>query len=79
MVKIRLARHGRKKRPWFTIVATKSSSRRDGRFIEKLGYYDPLAKIFKVDDTRVAYWVSVGAQLSPTVVGLLTKYNVKAN
>ena len=78
MVVIRLARGGNKHRPYYSIVATDSRARRDGRFIEKLGFYNPLAKdnaeSIRFDTNRVDYWVSVGAQLSPAVKKL-----VKAN
>lgn len=66
MVKVRLARAGSKKRPFYHMVVTDKENARDGRFIEQLGYYDPARPIAeaKVDHDRLAYWVGVGAQLS---------------
>lgn len=75
MVVIRLARGGAKKRPFFNIVATDSRRRRDGRFIERVGYYNPVAsgaeKNLVVNTERLAYWEQNGAQLSPTVARLV--------
>jgi len=81
MVVIRLARGGSKKRPFFNIVATDSRNRRDGRFIERVGFYNPLAgegeEGLRVVQDRLAYWQGVGAQLSPTVARLV-KQSAKA-
>jgi small subunit ribosomal protein S16 len=75
MVVIRLARGGAKKRPFFNIVATDSRNRRDGRFIERIGFYNPMAAggevPFRITEERLAYWQGVGAQLSPTVARLV--------
>ncbi|PLP98800.1 30S ribosomal protein S16 [Cupriavidus pauculus] len=75
MVVIRLARGGSKKRPFFNIVAADSRNRRDGRFIERVGFYNPLASDkeegLRVAQDRLAYWQGVGAQLSPTVARLV--------
>lgn len=75
MVVIRLARSGAKKRPFYNIVATDSRSRRDGRFIERVGFYNPVAaateKGLVVNAERLAYWQQNGAQLSPTVARLV--------
>jgi small subunit ribosomal protein S16 len=75
MVVIRLARGGAKKRPFYNIVATDSRNRRDGRFIERLGFYNPMAAggevPFRVTADRLAYWKGVGAQLSPAVARLV--------
>jgi small subunit ribosomal protein S16 len=75
MVVIRLARGGAKKRPFFNIVATDSRNRRDGRFIERIGFYNPIAAggevSLRIADDRLAYWQGVGAQLSPTVARLV--------
>ncbi|MGZ3238293.1 MAG: 30S ribosomal protein S16 [Burkholderiaceae bacterium] len=75
MVVIRLARGGAKKRPFFNIVATDSRNRRDGRFIERIGFYNPVAaggeESVRVAQDRLAYWQGVGAQLSPTVARLV--------
>jgi len=69
MVKVRLARAGSKKRPFYHLVVTDKENPRDGRFIEQIGYYDPARPISeaRVDHDRLAYWVSVGAQVSPRV------------
>lgn len=75
MVVIRLARGGSHNRPFFSIVATDSRSRRDGRFIEKLGFYNPVApegiEAVRINNERVNYWTSVGAQVSPAVKKLI--------
>lgn len=75
MVKIRLRRMGAKKAPYYRIVVADSRSPRDGRFIEELGTYDPMAENgkIKVDLERVKYWISNGAQPTDTVRGLLKK------
>jgi len=74
MVVIRLARSGSKKRPFYNIVAADSRNRRDGRFIERVGYYNPVAsgneKGLVVNVERLAYWQGTGAQLSDTVARL---------
>jgi small subunit ribosomal protein S16 len=69
MVKVRLARHGSKKRPYYHIVVTDSQNARDGRFIEQLGTYDPAKPMAeaRIDHDRLAYWVSVGAQPSESL------------
>ncbi|MGO4765895.1 30S ribosomal protein S16 [Cupriavidus sp. 2KB_3] len=75
MVVIRLARGGSKKRPFFNIVAADSRNRRDGRFIERVGFYNPLAsgkeESLRLVQDRLTYWQGVGAQLSPTVARLV--------
>jgi len=79
MVKIRMARGGRKNRPVYTIVATNSRSPRDGQFIEKLGQYDPKSKetIKLLNIEGIKAWLSKGAQLSDTVRTLLKNNNIK--
>jgi small subunit ribosomal protein S16 len=69
MTVIRLTRMGRKKRPFYRVVVTDSRKRRDGGWIEAIGYYNPVAKEkeIKIDQERLDYWLSVGAQMSPTV------------
>jgi len=71
MVVIRLARGGAKKRPFYNIVVADSRERRDGRFIERVGFYNPMAaggeQPLRVAVDRVTYWAGTGAQLSPTV------------
>jgi small subunit ribosomal protein S16 len=82
MVVIRLARGGAKKRPFFNIVATDSRNRRDGRFIERLGFYNPVASgkdlPFRIAQDRLAHWQGVGAELSPTVARLVNEAGKKA-
>ena len=75
MLTIRLARAGVKKRPFFHIRVADSRKPRDGRFIEKVGYFNPIASgqevRLEVDQERIDYWISQGAQLSDRVVTLL--------
>ncbi len=75
MVVIRLSRGGSKGRPFFNIVVADKRVRRDGRFIERVGFYNPSARGgeegLRVAQDRVSYWVGVGAQVSPTVERLL--------
>ena len=75
MVKIRLRRMGAKKNPFYRIVVADSRAPRDGRCIEELGFYDPLAdgEKIKVDLERAKYWIEKGAQPTDTVRGLLKK------
>ena len=75
MVKIRLRRVGAKKAPFYRIVVADSRSPRDGRFIEELGTYDPMAEgeKIKVDMDRAKYWIANGAQPTDTVRGLMKK------
>ncbi len=74
-VKIRLRRMGKKKQPHYRIVVADSRSPRDGRFVENLGYYNPIPNPARlvVDLTRVDYWLGEGAIVSPTVGNLVTK------
>ena len=82
MVVIRLSRGGAKKRPFFNIVATDSRNRRDGRFIERIGFYNPVAsgaeEAVRIAQDRLTYWQGVGAQLSPTVARLVGEVGKKA-
>ncbi len=75
MVTIRLARAGAKKRPFYHIVVTDSRNARDGRFIERLGFYNPIAvggeEKLRINNERVSYWVSQGAKTSAAVTKLL--------
>ena len=75
MVKIRLRRMGAKKAPYYRVIVADSRSPRDGRFIEELGIYDPMAEgeTLKVDVERAKYWIANGAQPTDTVRGLLKK------
>jgi len=75
MVTIRLSRGGAKKRPYYTVVVTDSRNKRDGRCIERIGFFNPLAQgqeeILRLDLDRVAHWVSEGAQASERVAKLI--------
>lgn len=77
MVTIRLARGGRTERPFYHIVVTDSRKPRDGRYIERLGFYNPVAAgkevSLQIAEDRVNYWISQGAQLSEQVQSLLKK------
>ena len=75
MVRLRLTRLGAKKRPFYRIIAADARSPRDGRFIEQLGYYDPMKDPFdlKLDLGRVDHWLSVGAQPTDTVSRLIER------
>ena len=79
MVKIRMARGGRKNRPVYTIVAANSRSPRDSQFLEKLGQYDPKAAeaLKGVNVEGIKAWLAKGAQLSDTVRTLLKNNNIK--
>ena len=73
MVKLRLARAGAKKKPFYRIVAVDGRFRRDGRFLEKLGTYNPLTKELTIKRENIEKWLSVGASASETVAKLLNK------
>jgi len=64
-----MTRMGRKKKPFYRIVVTDSRKRRDGGWIESIGYYNPISKekVISIDEERLNYWLSVGAQMSPAV------------
>ena len=82
MVVIRLSRGGSKKRPFYNIVVADSRERRDGRFIERLGFYNPMASEgeegLRVAQDRVTHWTGVGAQASDTVKRLVGQAKAKA-
>jgi small subunit ribosomal protein S16 len=82
MVKIRLARGGRRGLPYYFIVVTDSRARRDSNFIEILGFYNPVATgkslNFKVNSDKLSQWVANGAQLSDRVNSLLKKHRAKS-
>jgi small subunit ribosomal protein S16 len=75
MVTIRLARGGAKKRPFYSIVVADSRNARDGRYLERLGFFNPVARgqaeRVRLDLERVAYWISNGAQASDRVASLI--------
>ena len=78
MVKIRLKRIGAKKAPFYRVIVADSRSPRDGKFIEEIGTYDPMAdpSIFTVDAEKVKAWVAKGAQITDTVKALLKKNGI---
>jgi len=86
MVVIRLARSGAKSRPFYNMVVTDSRNRRDGRFVERIGFYNPMASeqektnglALRVQLDRLAYWKENGAQLSPTAARLVKQFSAKA-
>lgn len=80
MLAIRLTRLGAKKKAFYRVVVTEKRSKRDGRFIDILGYYDPCRNPFdlKLDRERVNYWIERGAQPSETVRTLLKRKSVEA-
>jgi len=75
MVTIRLSRGGSKKRPFYHLTVTDSRNARDGSFIERVGFFNPIARgqeeRLRVDQDRVDYWVGQGAQLSDRVARLI--------
>ncbi|CAG0949088.1 30S ribosomal protein S16 [Burkholderiales bacterium] len=82
MVVIRLARGGAKKRPFYNVVVADSRNRRDGRFIERVGYYNPIATGgetgLKLSHERIDFWKQRGAKLSDTVEMLVRKSGASA-
>ncbi len=74
-VKIRLTRMGAKKKPFYRLVAADSEAPRDGRFLEILGYYDPMKEpaLVKIDQEKVNYWLGKGAMVSDSAKALLKK------
>ena len=82
MVVIRLARGGAKNRPFYNMVVADSRTRRDGRFIERIGFYNPIAtdkeEGLRISADRLSYWQQQGAQLSLTVARLVKQSGAKA-
>ena len=78
MVTIRMSRGGAKKRPFYHIVVTDSRRSRDGRYIERIGFFNPIAtggeERLRINTERTEYWSSKGAQLSARVTRLLKDY-----
>jgi len=74
-VRIRLARMGAKKKPFYRLVAADSQSPRDGRFLEILGYYDPMKEpaVVKIHENKVRYWLEKGAKLSEAARTLIKR------
>ena len=80
-VKIRLKRMGAKKAPFYRVVVADSRTPRDGRFIEEIGYYNPLTDPadIKIDTDKVQKWMDLGAEMSDTVRSLMKQYAKKAD
>ena len=78
MVSIRLSRGGAKKRPFYTVIVTDVRNRRDGRYIERIGFFNPIAsgqeQRLTLNQERFDYWVIVGAQPSERVIALAKEY-----
>lgn len=83
MVRIRMTRMGRSHAPFYRINAIEKRSQRDGRALEELGYYNPIArgqdKEIVLNKERIEYWLSVGAQPSDTVRNMLRKNGIKVS
>jgi small subunit ribosomal protein S16 len=76
MLKIRLQRIGKKHQAHYKIVVLEHTKKPQGEYMEQLGTYDPHAKAFKANRERIEYWMSKGAQISPTVNNLMVNYKV---
>ena len=76
MLKIRLKRQGRKRLPFYRLVIMENLSKRDGRAIEELGFYDPITKKVKLNISRIVYRLNTGAQPTDTVRNLLIKSTI---
>ncbi len=79
MVKLRLSRAGSKKKPYYHIVVMDSRNKRDGKYIEKIGVYDPIDKNkhAKLDEDRLDYWYKCGAKPSNTVLAIINRLGIK--
>lgn len=80
-VRIRLARMGSKKKPFYRLVAANSEAPRDGKFLEILGYYDPMKDpaVVKIHEDKVKYWIAQGALLSESAGALLKKQGLSTS
>ena len=76
MLKLRFKRIGRKRSPSYRLVIMENTTRRDGRPIEELGYYDPISKNYKFDSEKIQKWLSYGVQPTKTVFNLLKKAEI---
>jgi small subunit ribosomal protein S16 len=76
MLKLRLKRTGRKRSPSYRLVIMENRSRRDGRPIDEVGYYDPMTKNYKFDVEKIKNWLNCGAQPTETVLSLLKKAQI---
>ena len=76
MLKLRLKRIGRKRSPSYRLVIMENTTRRDGRPIEEVGYYNPISKKYNFDANKIKKWLSYGVKPSPTVLNLLKKAEI---
>lgn len=76
MLKLRLKRVGRKRSPSYRLVVMENTTRRDGRPVEEVGYYDPISKNYKFDSEKIKTWLSYGVKPSETVSHLLKKAEI---
>ena len=76
MLKLRLKRIGRKRSPSYRLVVMENSSRRDGRPVEEVGYYDPISKQYNFDTAKIEKWLGYGVKPTETVFNLLKKADV---
>jgi small subunit ribosomal protein S16 len=76
MLKLRLKRTGRKRSPSYRLVIMENTTRRDGRPIDEVGYYDPISKKYKFDSNKIKKWLSYGVQPTETVFNLLKKAEI---
>ena len=76
MLKLRLKRIGRKRSPSYRLVIMENTTRRDGRPIDELGYYDPITKNYKFESEKIQKWLSYGAKPTETVSSLLKRANI---
>ncbi|MGK5093057.1 30S ribosomal protein S16 [Deltaproteobacteria bacterium TL4] len=78
MVKIRLARGGAKKKPYYRVVVADVRDKRDGQYIERIGFYNPMVQEnrFAIDEERAKYWMSVGAKPTERVAKLMKDLNI---
>ena len=79
MVKIRLARGGTKKKPYYRVVVADQRRKRDGRYLEHIGFYNPMVSEnrFEIDQERLKYWISVGAQPTDRINKLIKQAKTK--
>lgn len=76
MLKLRLKRIGRKRSPSYRLVIMENTTRRDGRPIQEVGYYDPISKSYKFDNEKIKKWLNYGVKPTKTVFNLLRKAEI---
>ena len=76
MLKLRLKRTGRKRSPSYRLVIMENTSRRDGRSVDEVGYYNPITKQYKFETDKIKKWLNYGAKPTPTVLSLLKKAEI---